>query len=175
VILSEGFDGPGAPLLTPFTVSSGRAFVDAGAFVMEDYSDADNLFPFKSYDVGTGNQSISADVSSASALVFFFCRVDNNYEVRLIIDQAKQSFKTQIRAYREDTFSTYVDWTVSPQLHDPGPNRIDLICRGQQLEAVINGVLVASHTIAGAVGTKVGLGVDGGSQASFDNIEIRSN
>ncbi|MCA9831355.1 MAG: protein kinase [Dehalococcoidia bacterium] len=175
VILSEGFDGPGAPLLTPFNVSSGRAFVDAGAFVMEDYSDADNLFPFKSYDVGAGNQSISADVSSASAIVYFFCRVDDNYEVRLIIDQAKRSFKTQIRAYREDTFSTYVDWTVSPQLHDSGPNRIDLICRGQQLEAVINGVLVASHTIAGAVGTKVGLGVDGGSQASFDNIEIRAN
>ncbi|MGD9934462.1 MAG: protein kinase [Dehalococcoidia bacterium] len=175
VVLSEGFDGPGAPLLTPFSVTSGQAFVDSGAFVMEDYSTSDNLFPFKSYDVGSGNHSVSADIESPAALVYLFCRVDDNYEVRLIIDQGERSFKTQIRAYREDTFSTYVDWTESPHLLDPGPNRVDLVCRGQQLEAVINGVLVASHTIAGASGTKVGFGVEGGAQASFDNVEIRRN
>lgn len=175
VILSEGFDGPGAPLLTPFTVSSGRAFVDRGAFVMEDYSSTDNLFPFKSYDVASGNQAISADIQAPAALAYLFCRVDDNYQVRLIVDQGERSFKTEIRAFREDTFSTYVDWTESPHLNDPGPNRIDLICRGQLLEAVINGVLVASHTIAGASGTKVGFGVDGGAQAAFDNIEIREN
>jgi hypothetical protein len=175
VFLRESFDSAARSSVPEFSNQYGQGIIANGEFQLVDTSD-DGLLVWQPWTVGTQDVSVQVRAFAAERSFTMACRDDGRYEVRATVNTRDQKFKTAIFDQAAGTFSTYVDWTATDAISTTEKSVIELICRGETMELVINGQTVASHTIAGTGGTTVWIAADGGVNANvfIDDIVIKA-
>jgi hypothetical protein len=174
VFLRESFDSASQSSVPEFANQYGRGIIANGEFQLVDTSD-DGILAWYSWRPGATNVSVSLRAFAADKQITIACRDDDRYTVRASVNTSLQQFKTSIYDKTTSTFSTYSDWTHSDAISTTEKSTLEMICRSDLLEFVINGRLVASHTIAGTAGAEVWIGADGGmgSNVFIDDIVIK--
>jgi serine/threonine protein kinase len=173
IVLIEAFEDPNASQVPQPSGASGRTFMQDGRLYAEDFSASDNLYAPVEMKAGAVNHSIAVDAFSPNGIIILTCRGDERFEFRFQVKQKTAEFRTQVFDKSANIISTIQDWKASGSIHKDASNRYELFCTGDTFDATVNAFVVATHTIPGVQGDGVSFGVDGGVQATFDNVEIR--
>jgi serine/threonine protein kinase len=174
VFIGEDFSNAAQSRVASLTDSAGIVVVANGELQMIDTAD-DGFLVSRQWDTGKADVSLRMRLFANEGYVTLACRDDGaSYEVRASVSSRDGQFKTWIYYYSTGTFSTYIDWTESDLIKRDAKVTVELLCVGNLMEFVIEGVTVASHTIEGTTGTGVWFGADGGLGANvfIDDLRI---
>jgi hypothetical protein len=174
ILLSQNFDNPATTGIVPSQDNVGRSYFENGKLVLQRYSTGNNFVRVEYFGPTIKNVGIRVDAFTATGFVYVACRDDRRYAVRAIITPQTQSFDTVLWDYSKQNGSLYSHGS-SPYIKKE-TNIIEFACRGDRAELIVNGVLLASDSIAGTGDGRVWLGVEGpgteGATLILDNLVL---